>query len=49
MKDKKQIAEKLMNLETQGCDEELPGVKEVQAQANILAWVLDKEEVFEIK
>ena len=47
MRTKKQIEEKFELLATQGTDMENPIYKEIQAQANILAWVLEREKEFE--
>lgn len=48
MKTKEQIEEELRRLSSQGDDGDNPFQERIMAQANILAWVMDKDDVYDI-
>ena len=47
MKTQIEIENMLISISTQGTDGENPAIKQLQAQANILAWVLEQEKPFD--
>lgn len=48
MKTQKEIEEKLIILGEQGSDGENPKQRDIQIQVNMLCWILDKKEEFDI-
>ena len=49
MRNEKQIKKELQLNSEIGCDDENPWQRDYQVKANVLAWVLDKSDIFELE